>query len=118
MAARFEAYSYGPFEESIETDVDFLSSEGLIEATGRQTLPEVRTYDPERGKRIVEWVRSRGLAPDDSSVEEYRLTRAGMEWVQRFLASDQYGDPDVKKKFLSRNVESFADGLAGCRLRN
>ena len=46
------------FEESIETDVDFLSSEGLIEATGRQTLPEVRTYDPERGKRIVEWVRS------------------------------------------------------------
>jgi predicted DNA binding CopG/RHH family protein len=107
VASRFEAYDFGPFGESVETDVDFLASEGLVEATGREAIPEVRAQDPERGRRMLEWVRTQHAAVESRSeqVESYRLTRAGMEWVRRFLASDQFGQPDAKQRLVAECEE-------------
>jgi predicted DNA binding CopG/RHH family protein len=100
VSARFEAYDFGPFDEAIQSDVEFLAEQGLINATGRETLPEVKAHDPERGPRILEWVRQRNSEVSDAAIDEYRLTHAGMEWVRRFLASDHWGDPEVKRRLF------------------
>ena len=104
VAARFEAYSFGPFEESVEADVEFLATEGLIEATGHEALPEVRDQDPDRGRRVLEWVRSRHDESNEPAVEEYRLTREGLDWVRRFLTSEEYGDPAVKNRLAAESA--------------
>lgn len=104
VAARFEAYSFGPFEESVESDVEFLATEGLIEATGHEALPEVREHDPDRGRRVLEWVRTRHDESAEPTVEQYRLTREGLDWVQRFLESEEYGDPDVKSRLVAESA--------------
>ena len=103
VAARFEAYSFGPFEESVEADVEFLATEGLIEATGHEALPEVREHDPDRGRRVLEWVRSRHDESREPAVEEYRLTREGLDWVRRFMESEEYGDPEVKSRLMAES---------------
>jgi uncharacterized protein YwgA/predicted DNA binding CopG/RHH family protein len=96
---RFEAYDYGPFDPSLETDVDFLASEGLIEATGHESLPDAGLIDSDRGRHIREWVTTRHSTDNvREEVESYQLTRLGMEWVRRFLQSDEYGRPDVKRR--------------------
>ena len=59
VAARFEAYSYGPFEEEIEPDLELLASEGLVEWEGRAPeIPQIAD-ESERGAKILDWVRSR-----------------------------------------------------------
>lgn len=103
VAARFEAYNFGPFEESVEADVEFLATEGLIEATGHEALPEVREHDPDRGRRVLEWVRSRHDESGEPAVEEYRLTREGLDWVRRFMESE-YGDPEIKSRLLAESA--------------
>jgi uncharacterized protein len=105
VSSRFEAYDFGPFEESVQADIEFLATEGLIEATGHETLPEVRQHDPERGKRILQWVRGRAERTDESRLEEYRLTRAGLEWVRRFIESEQYGNAEVKRQLLAEATQ-------------
>lgn len=110
VAARFEAYSYGPFEEAIEPDLEFLASEGLVEWEGRgPEIPQLQD-ESERGARIVDWVRSRAEAAP-RPVESYRLTQLGLEWVRRFFASDAFGSPEAKQRLADecrRLKEEFA----------
>ncbi len=97
VAARFEAYSYGPFEEEIEPDLEFLASEGLVEWEGRgPEIPQIGD-ESERGARILDWVRSRAETKPRPT-ESYRLTQLGLEWVRRFFASDAFGSADAKKR--------------------
>lgn len=96
VAARFEAYSYGPFEEEIEPDLEFLASEGLVEWEGRgPDVPQIGN-EAERGARILDWVRSR--AETKPRIESYRLTQLGLEWVRRFFASDAFGSAEAKQR--------------------
>jgi predicted DNA binding CopG/RHH family protein len=97
VAARFEAYSYGPFEEEVEPDLEFLASEGLVEWEGRgPEIPQIEG-ESERGAKILDWVRSRGETKP-RPIESYRLTQLGLEWVRRFFASDAFGSAEAKKR--------------------
>ena len=97
VAARFEAYSYGPFEEEIEPDLEFLASEGLVEWEGRgPEIPQIGD-ESERGARILDWVRGRA-DNKPRPMESYRLTQLGLEWVRRFFESDAFGSAEAKRQ--------------------
>lgn len=101
VSARFEAYSYGPFDETVGPDLEFLTGEGLVESEAGEVLPEPAASPEDRGARILEWIRQRGAErPEQAAPESYRLTQKGMEWVRRFLASEQFGSPEAKSKLL------------------
>jgi uncharacterized protein YwgA len=102
VQARFEGHHFGPFEENLSQDIEFLESEGLIEAAGHgpvTPLPPSR----DRGARLVEWVESRS-GPANDLVESYRLTKRGMDWVSRFLSDREYGDPEAKTRLLEESA--------------
>jgi hypothetical protein len=111
VAARFEAYNYGPFQESVATDVEFLASEGLIDATGHEAIPTIPRDDADRGREALAWIRGRSSAskasPDEA--ETYRLTAAGMAWVRRFLDSDEFGPREAKERLWAECVRLKAD---------
>lgn len=105
--ARFEAYDYGPFDEGIEPDVEFLTGEGLVERGG--AADDWRRSDKEKvlGAEILDWVRSRPeqIQPED---ESYRLTQRGMEWVRRFFDSPAFGSAEAKEK-LARECQALKE---------
>jgi len=107
VAARFEAYSYGPFDESVESDVEFLASEGLVEASGYESITQLPEDDADRGRLVLDWIRTRNEAAASSQdeIETYRLTRAGMEWVRRFLASEEFGTSDAKQQLWAECIK-------------
>ncbi len=96
VTSRFEAYDYGPFDEFVEPDIEFLASEGLIEDASREVLRRDVAAGGPTGAELLEWVKTRN-EPPESQLERYRLTQVGMEWVRRFLSSDAFGDPHSKK---------------------
>jgi predicted DNA binding CopG/RHH family protein len=96
VAARFEAYDFGPFDESVEPDLEFLANEGLVAAPGRESLGKAGAGDAHRGAELLKWVRLRQREPDDQ-IEEYRLTQKGMEWVGRFFESEAFGSTEGKE---------------------
>lgn len=108
IAARFEAYDYGPFEESVPSDIEFLAGEGLVEMPGRTEPADPTTSNAQYGKDLLAWVRARHTPEDDKSrpVESYRLTQEGMRWVQRFVASGGAGDPQALVT-LQQEVEAL-----------
>lgn len=94
--ARFEAYDYGPYDEGIEPDLEFLTGEGLVERGG-STDEWRRTSDKDLGTDILDWVRGRAERPQPE-VESYRLTQKGIEWVRRFFDSPAFGPLEAKEK--------------------
>lgn len=98
IAARFEAYDYGPFEESVAPDIEFLADEGLVQMPGHgATGTSAAAGDAEYGKGLLAWVHARhGPEPDqERPTERYRLTQQGMDWVRRFVASGGAGNPEA-----------------------
>ena len=98
IAARFEAYDYGPFEESVAPDIEFLADEGLVQMPGHGAAGTPgAASDAEYGKGLLAWVHARHVPEPDLErpTESYRLTQQGMEWVQRFVASGGAGDPEA-----------------------
>lgn len=103
--ARFEAYDYGPYDEGIEPDLEFLASEGLVERSGSTGEWRRKDTDKDLGAEILAWVRSRPDRPKDDE-ESYRLTQMGMEWVRRFLESPAFGSAEAKER-LAREVQTL-----------
>lgn len=103
--ARFEAYDYGPFDEGIEPDLDFLAGEGLVDRSG--STSEWRRQDPDKelGADILDWVRSRPERHQPEG-ESYRLTQRGMEWVRRFFESPAFGTTEAKER-LARECQAL-----------
>jgi hypothetical protein len=101
VAARFEAYNYGPFEENLNSDIEFLESEGLIEGGGGGEINPAPP-SPERGARLLQWVEERSGPPRDV-VDSYRLTKTGMDWVARFLSTDKSGDTQAKQRLFEES---------------
>lgn len=102
IQARFEAYHYGPFEENLSGDIEFLESEGLIEAGGPgAVIPLAPAVD--RGARLIEWVEKRS-GPANDLVESYRLTKRGMDWVSGFFSDPERGDPRAKARLLEESA--------------
>jgi predicted DNA binding CopG/RHH family protein/DNA-binding PadR family transcriptional regulator len=94
--ARFEAYDYGPYDEGIEPDVEFLAGEGLVERSGAAAeLPRGGSID-DLGAEILAWVKSRPQEHDPEK-ESYRLTQKGMDWVRRFFDSPVFGSSEAKE---------------------
>lgn len=98
VAARFEAYDYGPFEETVAPDIEFLADEGLVEMPGAEFgRPSTATSEAEHGEALLAWVQARH-APDaqrQRPTESYRLTQQGLAWVHQFVASGGAGDPEA-----------------------
>jgi uncharacterized protein YwgA len=101
VQARFEAFHYGPFEENLNADIEFLTAEGLVEGPG--SLAEIELGDGDRGARLVEWVRAR-TGPANELVESYRLTKRGMDWVQRFLADPTVGREEPRARLFEESA--------------
>lgn len=95
IAARFEAYDYGPFDDEIIGDVEFLADEELVDPIplGRSAPGARRT---ERGRQVLDWAAHQGQAEAPEAIESYRLTRKGLEWLERFFDSDAFGNPEAK----------------------
>jgi hypothetical protein len=101
IATRFEAYNFGPFDEFVSQDVEFLREEGLVE--GPQLSTSFGNAE-ERGQALLSWVQARTAEPG-SEVDSYRLTAQGLEWVKRFLSSDRFGDPETKSSLWAESQE-------------
>ena len=101
VGARFEAHNFGPFDEAVSVDLQFLAGEGLIEPVGGTTEIEVLRPGSDRGDRILEWIRSRNEESTSRTLESYRLTQKGLGWVERFFASEEFGSPEAKKRLAT-----------------
>lgn len=105
VAARFEAYNFGPFDDAVSIDLQFLAGEGLIEPVGGTTEIEVLEPGSDRGDRILEWIRSRNDKSSNRTLESYRLTQKGLAWVQRFFASEEFGSSEAKRRLAAKAAE-------------
>lgn len=101
VAARFEAHNFGPFDDAVSVDLQFLAGEGLIEPIGGTTEIEVLPPGSDRGDRILEWIRSRNDKGSNSTLETYRLTQKGLTWVERFFASEEFGSAEAKERLAA-----------------
>ena len=101
VAARFEAYNFGPFDDAVSVDLQFLAGEGLIEPVGGTTEVEVLPPGSDRGDRILEWIRGRNDPTSSRMLESYRLTQKGLAWVERFFASEEFGSSEAKQRLAA-----------------
>ncbi len=102
-ASRFEAYSYGPFDEAVGPDLDFLAGEGLVEASDREPPPVLDRNAPDRADRVIDWIwhREDRTGREVESVVNYRLTKQGMVWLEEFVRSDAFGSAEAKQRLLT-----------------
>lgn len=105
--ARFEAYDYGPWDEGIEPDLEFLAGEGLVERSGSADEWRRTDVDKELGAEILDWVRTRSERPQTEE-ESYRLTQKGLEWVRRFFESPAFGTTEAKER-LARECQGLKE---------
>jgi uncharacterized protein YwgA len=101
VASRFEAHNFGPFDEAVSVDLQFLAGEGLIEPAAGASEIEILQPGSDRGERILEWIRSRTDTGGERKLESYRLTQRGLQWVERFFASDEFGSADAKRQLAT-----------------
>jgi transcriptional regulator with XRE-family HTH domain len=88
------AHNYGPFDDLLRSDLDFLSSQGLV-TTGTEEFPS-------RGRLIDRAIRH---AKVESHDEHYDLTLNGIKWLRRFEASNDLANPDVKRRLEEMAAE-------------
>lgn len=103
LVARFEAYDYGPFDDGVLGDVHFLVEEGLVDDGSAGSLDSSKS-SASRAQDVLGWA-ARRAEPPPVAIESYRLTRKGMEWVDRFFQSDAFGEPQAKQRL----AEAVAD---------
>ena len=102
-----DALHYGGFDDEINDDVEFLSTQGLIEVRDASgSVPKPAGTPLQRALR---------RARTKEQTERYALTREGLKWLDHFLTSGDLITPD-KKKRLSELVTAIADEYGGLPL--
>jgi transcriptional regulator with XRE-family HTH domain len=90
------AHDYGPFDDLLRSDLDFLSSQGLVTTGADEAQPKGRLID-----RAIRHARV------EARDEHYDLTLNGIKWLRRFEASNDLANPEVK-----RRLEEMAADIA------
>jgi hypothetical protein len=107
----FRAYDYGPFDDQIYADLDFLENLGLIEKSASGAEPSAERGE-ERAASESWGTRDPEFAPEASSetIWAYRLTDRGHTFVRdRLDVNDNDRQPieDLKQKWNSVPLAQF-----------
>lgn len=107
----FRAYDFGPFDDQIYADLDFLENLGLVEKAESGAEPSAERGE-ERAASESWATRDPEFAPEASSetIWAYRLTDKGREFVRDRLEvgdADREAIEDLKKRWNSVPLAQF-----------
>jgi hypothetical protein len=94
----FRAYDFGPFDDQIYADLDFLENLDLIEKEASGDEPSAENGE-ERAASESWATRDPEFAPEEtnSTIWAYRLTEKGREFVEQRLQVDEADKESIEK---------------------
>lgn len=108
----FRAYDFGPFDDQIYADLDFLENLGLIEKKPSGAEPAAESGE-ERAASESWATRDPEFAPEESTeaIWAYRLTSQGREFVRQRLKIDEGDREPIENLKMQWNSVPLAQFL-------